>query len=100
MQVFLCRNGGSAATASHMANDLNYVANTVEGFVLSASIREAIGQTINLGSGREVGIGELAKLIGRLVGREISIETEAERVRQTEARSIASLPTTRWHGSS
>lgn len=72
--------------AIHLGNtyptrDLNYVANTVEGFLLAASTPEAIGQTIHLGSGQEIGIGELALLIGRLVGREITIETDAKRVR-------------------
>lgn len=61
--------------------DLNYVSNIVEGFALAASVPEAIGQTINLGSGREISIGDLAKLIARLIGRSVSIECEEERVR-------------------
>jgi len=66
---------------TYPTRDLNYVANTVEGFLLSASKSDAIGQTINLGSGREIGIGDLTALVGRLVGREISIKTEVDRVR-------------------
>jgi len=61
--------------------DLNYVSNTVDGFILAAEVPEAIGRTINLGSGREISIGDLAKLIIRLVGRSIEIESEEERVR-------------------
>jgi len=61
--------------------DLNYVTNTVDGFILAASKLEAIGQTINLGSGREISIGELAKLIIHLVGKPISIESDKKRVR-------------------
>jgi dTDP-glucose 4,6-dehydratase len=61
--------------------DLNYVSNTVDGFILAAEASEAIGRTINLGSGREISIGELAKLIIRLVGRPIEIQSEEERVR-------------------
>ena len=61
--------------------DLNFVANTVEGFVLAASTPAASGQTINLGSGREIGIGDLAQLIARLVDKPIRIESEAARVR-------------------
>ena len=61
--------------------DMNYVSNTVDGFVLGASMPAAIGRTINLGSGREIGIGELAQLIARLMGKPIRIEDEDARVR-------------------
>lgn len=61
--------------------DLNYVSNTVDGLVLAASTPNAVGQTFNLGSGREISIGDLARLIAQLTGRSIHIESEAERVR-------------------
>ena len=61
--------------------DLNYVANTAEGFVRAAVADEAIGQTINLGSGEEISIGQLAEKIIELVGRPVRLETEDERVR-------------------
>ena len=65
----------------HPTRDLNFVANTVEGFVLAGATPGAIGQTINLGSGREISIGALAQLTGRIIGRPITIETEKERLR-------------------
>lgn len=65
----------------HPTRDLNYVSNTVDGFVLAATAPNAIGQTINLGSGHEISIGDLAKLIIRLVGRPISIESDEQRLR-------------------
>ena len=61
--------------------DLNYVANTVDGFVRAATAPEAVGQTINLGSGREISIEQLAHLIAELVGKKITIETESQRLR-------------------
>jgi len=61
--------------------DMNYVTNTVEGFLLAAARSEVIGQTINLGSGREISVGELAGLIAKLVGREVTIQTDAQRIR-------------------
>jgi NAD dependent epimerase/dehydratase len=61
--------------------DLNYVSNIVDGFMLAAATPEGIGRTINLGSGREISIGDLAKLIIRLVGRSVDIETEQRRAR-------------------
>src|SRR5207302_6579600 len=64
----------------HPTRDLNFVADTVEGF-LAAARPEALGRTINLGSGREISIGDLARLIGRLSGREVSVQTEEQRSR-------------------
>lgn len=61
--------------------DLNYVANTVEGFVMAASPESAIGQTINLGSNREISIGDLAHLIIKMIGKPVRIECDAERTR-------------------
>lgn len=65
----------------HPTRDLNYVANTVEGFVKAASIPAAVGQTINLGSGREISIGRLAELIASMTGRPMAIERDAQRIR-------------------
>jgi dTDP-glucose 4,6-dehydratase len=65
----------------HPTRDLSYVVNTVDGFVSAASTPEAVGQTINLGSGQEISIGELARLIGSLMGKAVTIESEAQRVR-------------------
>lgn len=61
--------------------DLNYVANTVQGFLLAASTSEAIGKTINIGSGREITIGKLAELIAKMMDRDIVIQTDPERLR-------------------
>ncbi len=65
--------------------DLNYVSNTVEGFVLAAQAPGAVGQTINLGSGREISIGDLAQLIARLLEQEIRLEPDAQRVRPEQS---------------
>lgn len=65
----------------HPTRDLNYVADIVEGYLLAASVSAVVGRTINLGSGREISIGELAQLIARLIGRPITIESDEQRVR-------------------
>lgn len=65
----------------HPTRDLNYVTNTVSGFLLAASAPAAVGKTINLGSGREISIGQLAQLIARLVGRSITVESKQQRAR-------------------
>ena len=61
--------------------DLNYVANTVDGFLAAAACPAALGRTINLGSGREISIGALAEMIASLVGRRVEIQSDAQRVR-------------------
>ncbi len=61
--------------------DLNYVSNTVDGFLLGASVAGVEGETINLGSGEEISVGDLAKSIIRLVGRDVPIVTEEQRLR-------------------
>ncbi len=61
--------------------DLNYVANTVEGFVKAAEAPRAIGQTVNLGSGREISVGDLARKIAELIGQDIQIECDQQRLR-------------------
>ena len=61
--------------------DLNFVADTVDGFLAMGAAPEAVGETINLGSGREIAIGELAALIGRLMGRDPEIVSADDRTR-------------------
>ena len=65
--------------------DLSYVLDTVEGFVRAAEHSEAVGKTINIGSGRETSIGDLAAAILRLVGRELPIVLDDERVRPKDS---------------
>jgi dTDP-glucose 4,6-dehydratase len=61
--------------------DLNYVSNTVDGFLRAGLAPAAVGQTVNLGSGREISVGDLAVLIGRLLGRDLAVEQEGQRLR-------------------
>ena len=61
--------------------DLNFVADTVDGFVRAASVDAAIGRTVQLGTGREISVGDLVALIGRTMGVEITVEVDSERLR-------------------
>jgi dTDP-glucose 4,6-dehydratase len=61
--------------------DLNYVADTVEGFIKAAESPQAVGEVINLGTGREISIGELAATILKSMGKDLPVVTENERVR-------------------
>ena len=65
----------------HPTRDLNFVANTVEGYIAAATHDAAIGETFNLGSNREITIGDLAQLLIQSVGTDARIETDSQRIR-------------------
>jgi len=78
-----CLAGKSAIRLGslHPTRDMNYVGNTVEGFLAAASHPAAVGRTINLGSNREISVGDLAQMIIDLTGSKATIESEAARLR-------------------
>jgi NAD dependent epimerase/dehydratase len=61
--------------------DLNFVSNTVDGFIAAAAAPGAAGKTIQLGTGRDISVGELVNLIALIVGRRFRIVTDPERMR-------------------
>ena len=63
------------------SRDFNFVADIVEGFICAATVQDAIGQVINFGTGVEVSIGQLADTLGLLIGKELSLIAENQRVR-------------------
>jgi dTDP-glucose 4,6-dehydratase len=65
--------------------DLNFVDNTVDGFVKAGLSSRAVGQTINLGSGREISIADLAGLIAKIVGKEVPIIQDEQRLRPSKS---------------
>lgn len=65
--------------------DFNFVCDTCEGMIALAQCDEAIGQVVNIGSGSEISIGELAQSIAEIVGVKIEIETEAARLRPEDS---------------
>ena len=70
--------------------DMNYVADTVAGFVAAAGAPGVEGLTVNLGSGRGVSMRELLELAVRAAGREVRVEQEEQRVRP-EASEVMQL---------
>ena len=61
--------------------DYTFVKDTVEGFIKIAETDKALGQVINIGSGTEVSIGELAKKIFSLLNKDIKIIEDKKRIR-------------------
>jgi dTDP-glucose 4,6-dehydratase len=77
-----CLKGKSVNLGNlHPTRDLNYVSDTVEGFLRAASVGDAVGKTINLGSGQETSIKALAELITGLIGRSVDIQSDKQRIR-------------------
>jgi dTDP-glucose 4,6-dehydratase len=65
----------------HPTRDFNYVADTVDGFIAALGTKAGIGEVINIGSGFEISIGDVAKTIAALMGATIEIEQDAARLR-------------------
>jgi len=65
----------------HPVRDLTFVTDTVDGFVRAARADGAVGETVNLGVGHGVSIGELAAAIMKIAGVEVELESDEERIR-------------------
>jgi NAD dependent epimerase/dehydratase len=61
--------------------DLTYVLDTVRGIVASLGAKDVSGEVINLGTGFDISVGDLAMLIAQLMQVEIAFEREEQRVR-------------------
>ena len=67
--------------AVHPTRDFNYVQDTVRGFVAVAECDAAVGQVVNVGSNYEVSVGDTARLIAELMGRQIEFTSDEQRMR-------------------
>jgi NAD dependent epimerase/dehydratase len=61
--------------------DFNYVADTVGGFISVLESQNSVGEVINIGSNFEISIGDLVKTIAEVMGVEVSIITDDQRIR-------------------
>lgn len=61
--------------------DLTYVKDTVMGFIKIVESEKTIGEVINIGNGKGIAIGDLAKRIVALIGQDIEIRTNRQRLR-------------------
>lgn len=74
--------------------DLTYVADTVDGFVRAARSDLEPGQVVQLGSGRDVSVGELVSTASRLLGVEVEVQEDVDRLRppRSEVQVLRSDP--------
>lgn len=67
--------------ALHPTRDFNFVKDTVRGFISVAESEDSVGEVINIGSNFEISIGETVQLIAEIMGVQVEIEAETERLR-------------------
>ncbi|GIO12289.1 NAD-dependent dehydratase [Cohnella xylanilytica] len=65
----------------HPTRDFNYVEDTVNGFISFLRSERSIGEEINIGSNYEVSVGDTVKMIGRIMGTELEIVEDQQRLR-------------------
>jgi NAD dependent epimerase/dehydratase len=61
--------------------DFNFVADTVSGFMSVLESDKSIGQVINIGSNYEISIGELVKTIAEVMGVDVNVIEDLQRMR-------------------
>jgi NAD dependent epimerase/dehydratase len=61
--------------------DFNYVTDTAAGMLALGLCADAQGQVVNIGSGEEWSIQQVVDMLSEIVGREVTVETVAERIR-------------------
>ena len=67
--------------ALHPTRDFTFVADTARGLIAVHDSAKSVGEVINLGTGFEIAIGDLARLIAETMGAKIEFETEDARLR-------------------
>ena len=61
--------------------DLTFVKDTANGFLQIALADGLFAEITNIGMSEEITIGELVKLIARLIGTEVQIQSDEQRIR-------------------
>ena len=69
----------------HPTRDMNYVADTVRAFLAVAGADAAVGRVVNAGSNYEVAMGDLVRLIARIMEADVDIVTDGQRVRPADS---------------
>jgi NAD dependent epimerase/dehydratase len=89
--------------ALHPRREFNYVSDTVEGFIAIAEASAVDGEVINIGCGFDVSIEELVKLTGEVVGVDVEVVVDADRIRPKasevdllQASYAKAMTLTRW----
>jgi len=77
----LSGNGTLSLGSLHPTRDFNFVLDTVAGLIAILDHKKSIGETINIGSGTEISIGDTVKLVSELTGKKLEVKTDQARLR-------------------
>lgn len=61
--------------------DFNHVSDTVAGMIAILDSEKSVGETINIGSGFEISVGDTVKLISEITGKKLEVKTDKSRLR-------------------
>ncbi len=61
--------------------DMNFVADTVDGFIRIALCDAAIGRVVNVGSGRGLTVGSMVEQVSKALGKALKVVADPDRVR-------------------
>ena len=61
--------------------DFNFVKDTVAGFIAAMQSGQGLGEVVNFGSNFEISIGDTVNLIAEMMGKDIEVLTDVERLR-------------------
>src|SRR4051794_29658298 len=74
--------------------DLTYVEDTVAGFLAAARAPDAVGRTIQLGTGVDISVADIVDIVSKIVGRPLEVEIDEARIRpaKSEVTRLISSP--------
>jgi len=67
--------------STHPIRDFTFVQDTVDGILSFAAHAGALGKVVQLGTGTGISVSELVALVGEVVGRELEVVSDPQRVR-------------------
>jgi len=83
--IIQAQKGGALRLGSLApTRDFTYVTDTVAAFALAASA-DVVGEVVHLGTGVSVSVGELVRLVGEVLGTELRVVTDDQRIRPPES---------------
>ena len=74
--------------------DLTFVSDTAQGFVAAAQAPDALGKTLQLGTGSDVSVREIVDRVAGLLGKGLDVEVDEQRIRPeaSEVQQLLSSP--------
>jgi NAD dependent epimerase/dehydratase len=68
--------------------DFTFVLDTVSGFIRVAEADRSVGTVINIGTGKDVSVGELVAIIGKILGRKLVVKIDSRRIRPDKSEVV------------